>query len=273
MMMVPHLRTAAAGAGAAAAAAARAICRRRGTAGLVSTARCMMTSPSAYQQQQQPQPRSLGFLTQEQANFHDTNGYLVIDGFFDQAACDDMRAACTDIVSSYDPQKEDLSTFSTVDQQGNAYFLESGDKIRYFFEEGAVDEQRNIVVDIDRAFNKIGHALHFLNPVFKKYTFDPRIKAIAHDLGLVEPAIPQSMYIFKQPGIGGEVVPHQDSTFLYTEPLSTTGFWIPLQVVHRSSANRSDRSRHAYTFHVIETKNTTYPEDNWLQTPAPFPRL
>jgi hypothetical protein len=26
------------------------------------------------------------------------------------------------------------------------------------------------------------------------------------------------MYIFKQPGIGGEVVPHQDSTFLWTDP-------------------------------------------------------
>lgn len=37
------------------------------------------------------------------------------------------------------------------------------------------------------------------------------------------------MYIFKQPGIGGEVVAHQDSTFLYTKPMTTTGFWVPLQ--------------------------------------------
>jgi phytanoyl-CoA hydroxylase len=39
----------------------------------------------------------------------------------------------------------------------------------------------------------------------------------------------QSMYIFKQPHIGGEVVCHQDSTFLYTEPLSCVGFWLALE--------------------------------------------
>ncbi|KRT86073.1 hypothetical protein AMK59_357, partial [Oryctes borbonicus] len=37
------------------------------------------------------------------------------------------------------------------------------------------------------------------------------------------------------------------------------------QVVHYSEANRSDKSRHAYTFHVVETKDTKYSEENWLQ--------
>lgn len=31
------------------------------------------------------------------------------------------------------------------------------------------------------------------------------------------------MYIFKPPGIGGEVTAHQDSTYLYTDPPSTLG--------------------------------------------------
>ena len=37
------------------------------------------------------------------------------------------------------------------------------------------------------------------------------------------------MYIFKQPRIGGEVVCHQDSTFLYTEPESAIGFWLAIE--------------------------------------------
>ena len=37
------------------------------------------------------------------------------------------------------------------------------------------------------------------------------------------------MYIFKQPKIGGEVVCHQDSTFLYTKPESVVGFWVALE--------------------------------------------
>lgn len=45
--------------------------------------------------------------------------------------------------------------------------------------------------------------------------------------------------------------------------------------VHRSEANRSARSRHAYTFHVVETDGATYSADNWLQPPVgkPFPVL
>jgi len=40
------------------------------------------------------------------------------------------------------------------------------------------------------------------------------------------------MVIFKQPFIGGEVVPHQDSTFLHTEPHSATGLWFALEDCH-----------------------------------------
>jgi phytanoyl-CoA hydroxylase len=37
------------------------------------------------------------------------------------------------------------------------------------------------------------------------------------------------MYIFKQPRIGGEVTCHQDSTFLYTEPIAIAGLWFALE--------------------------------------------
>ena len=36
------------------------------------------------------------------------------------------------------------------------------------------------------------------------------------------------MYIFKNPKIGGEVVPHCDNSFLTTDPWSCTGVWIAL---------------------------------------------
>ncbi len=37
------------------------------------------------------------------------------------------------------------------------------------------------------------------------------------------------MYIFKQPLIGGEVGCHQDATFLYTDPMTVTGFWFAIE--------------------------------------------
>ena len=35
--------------------------------------------------------------------------------------------------------------------------------------------------------------------------------------------------VLQQPRIGGEVSVHQDSTFLYTDPLTVVGLWIALE--------------------------------------------
>ena len=92
--------------------------------------------------------------------------------------------------------------------------MESGDKIRFFFEADALDAEGRLVVDKKRSLNKIGHALHWLEPAFKRVTFSQKVKDVARDVGFVEPAIAQSMYIFKQPGIGGEGI-QQDYLFMF----------------------------------------------------------
>jgi hypothetical protein len=84
------------------------------------------------------------------------------------------------------------------------YFLDSSDKVSYFFEAGAVDENGKLLVEPKTALNKVGHALHWLNPTFKKYTFCEKVKETCFQLGLVQPVIVQSMYIFKNPGVGSE---------------------------------------------------------------------
>lgn len=52
---------------------------------------------------------------------------------------------------------------------------------------------------------------------------------VAKSLGFKDPRCLQSMVICKQPEIGGAVPPHQDSTFLYTNPPSAVGFWYALE--------------------------------------------
>lgn len=47
--------------------------------------------------------------------------------------------------------------------------------------------------------------MHDLDPVFMAFAHDAKLAEVADDIGLLEPQIWQSMYIFKQPGIGGEV--------------------------------------------------------------------
>jgi phytanoyl-CoA hydroxylase len=75
----------------------------------------------------------------------------------------------------------------------------------------------------------MGHAMHDLDPVFDAFSRTPELAAVAKSIGFEDPVILQSMYIFKPPRIGGEVVCHQDSTYLYTEPESCVGFWFALE--------------------------------------------
>jgi len=44
------------------------------------------------------------------------------------------------------------------------------------------------------------------------------------------------------------------------------------RIPHKSKANLSDKSRHAYTLHLVDT-TLPYPENNWLRWPEGIPAL
>ena len=259
---------------------------------------------------------------------YEGNGFLVLEDFVDVDDCDDLRNRAEELVQEFEPAGL-ISLFSTKEQSRvvDDYFLTSGDKIRFFFEENAFNSDGTLKQAKARSINKIGHALHDLDPVFDKFSRSDKIKQLAEDLLIEQPLLLQSMYIFKQPNIGGEVTCHQDSTFLYTEPTDIAGLWfaledatvengclwampgghklglksrwvrspadtmevrsfdstpwpeeklVPLEVrkgsliilngllPHRSLENKSSKSRHAYTLHLI-SGNAKYLPDNWLQ--------
>jgi phytanoyl-CoA hydroxylase len=266
-------------------------------------------------------------ISQEQVKLYLDQGFLVVEGFVDGEICDQLRGRVDELVRDFDPA-EVVSIFTTHEQSrvADEYFLTSGDKVRFFFEENAFGPDGQLKQSKEQSINKIGHALHDLDPVFERFSRGEKIAKLVEELGIVEPLLLQSMYIFKQPNIGGEVNCHQDSTFLYTEPNEIVGLWfaledatiengclwaipgghkrglksrwlrtdegmkfevyddspwpedqlVPLEVKkgslivlhgllpHRSYENKSEKSRHAYTLHVIGGR-AKYLEDNWLQ--------
>jgi len=272
-------------------------------------------------------------ITAAQLAQYQREGFLVLEDFVATTTCDSLRTHAEELVREFDPHGA-ISIFSTAAQNHlrDDYFLESGDKIRFFFEEGAFLPDGSLKQSKEHSINKIGHALHEIDPVFNEFSRTAAIRQLIADLGVEQPLLLQSMYIFKQPQIGGEVTCHQDSTFLYTEPQDIAGLWfaledatidngclwtipgahesglksrwvlsaevmnfeifdsnpwpeerlVPLEVrkgtlivlngllPHQSQANRSSKSRHAYSLHVING-SSSYPEDNWLQRSPEMP--
>ena len=156
---------------------------------------------------------------------YERDGFLVVPDFLPAADCDALQARAAELAAGIEPGLA-RTIFSTRDQ-GHArdrYFLESGGAVRFFFEAEAPDQ-----------LNKIGHALHDLDPVFARVSRQPMFAALAREIGLVEPLLLQSMYLFKNPGIGGEVGWHQDATFLHSTPITVTGLWIALDDADREN--------------------------------------
>lgn len=174
---------------------------------------------------------SLPRITADQRARYERDGFLVLEGFADPAACAALIARARELVDAFQPP-EVASIFASGGDQArttDAYFLASGDAIRFFFEKDAFDARGQLRQEKALSINKIGHALHDLDPTFSAFSRAPALAALAADLGLRDPRLMQSMYIFKQPHIGGEVVCHQDATYLYTEPVSVVGFWFALE--------------------------------------------
>ena len=275
-----------------------------------------------------------GHLADEMLAAFDDEGVLILRDFVTVEECQALKSRALELVDDFDPQ-EVCSVFSTTKQAqlDDAYFIESGDKIRFFLEEDAFDESGRLRQSKEDSLNKMGHALHDLDSVFDRFSRSSRLAKVARSLGFEDPAIIQSMYIFKPPRIGGEVVCHQDSTYIYTEPESCIGFWFALEdatvdngcmyfipgghkmnlkqrnyrvsenelttevldpepwpehlklpaeastgtlvifngrAPHMSGPNLSDKSRHAYTLHIID-QTCHWPDENWLQRNSDLP--
>ena len=160
-------------------------------------------------------------------------GFVVLPGFVSPDRVESLRRRIDELVAGYASQglpDGAATVFSTTEQTHaqDDWFLTSADVIRPFFENGAFDADGNLVAPMDRALNKMGHALHDLDPAFDQFSRTSDLASLVAELGVTDPLLLQSMVIFKPPRIGGEVVCHCDHSFLWTDPQTVVGLWFAL---------------------------------------------
>ena len=248
-------------------------------------------------------------ITEKEKKFYQENGYLVLESVLSDDIINVLEQHGRELIKEFVDKalesKEEITTFSTKNQQSNAYFLDSADKISFFWEptafenhtskedvpkemEDSSSSEKNFKKDINpyHAINKIGHNLHELDPIFSRFCLEKTWRRICESLDFQDAVIAQSMYIVKAPELGGEVRVHQDSTFVNTKPLSCLAFWFPLEDVHQENAclwvapkshTYGLSSRFRLTKDKTDTIMTPPDEDeqapwkNDTESPFPFP--
>jgi phytanoyl-CoA hydroxylase len=173
-------------------------------------------------------------LTPQELTQFEDNGYVAIKNYLDKATVVDLNAEIVSMISSVHIGNHPKIKFTTGnDKDGHIsdkYFLDSSDKIHYFFEPEAInDHDHKLNRPLPLAINKIGHGLHFLNDKFNAVTVNDDVASICRQLGFKDAMAVQSMCVIKQPHIGAAVPPHNDAEFLYTNPSTCVGFWFALQ--------------------------------------------
>lgn len=220
-----------------------------------------MTAYTAEEEEIDPPPYAPHSVKRRFINKH---GFVKVNNYADEDEIQAMKSKMKDLVdqlwdisppprtcaSSNEPDNDEksssneshnlgLSVFRTDEKQMDAqgsddYFLRSATGVHFFAETDALDDKGLYLKEEFRknkmaALNKVGHAVHLLPGVFRDFSTSKDLQKLTRELGWIDPVVPQSMYIFKQAGIGGVVTSHQDSTFLYTTPRQTClGVWLAL---------------------------------------------
>lgn len=175
----------------------------------------------------------------KRCQFFDRHGFIFVPGFATAGEVESMKSTMKEMVyKDWEPATGTTQVFRTdegqIKAQGTSdYFLDSAAKVHFFAEKDAMDDKEDLKVEYHAnkiaALNKAGHGLHLIPGAFHDFTKSGKVGMLLRELGWQEPCVPQSMYIFKQCNIGGEVTSHQDSTFLYTTPRQTCiGLWLAL---------------------------------------------
>lgn len=261
----------------------------------------------------------------EAVGFFQTNGYVILTSFASPTETGRLRQRAAEIIADFLKSPKEASVFTTSEQTrklDDNYFFRSSSNVSCFLE----DNNEEVAV------NKIGHAMHDLDDVFKSFSRAEKVRQVGSLVGYEKAMLVQSMYIVKGARVGGMVDVHRDETFVMGQEGGCLGMWWALEeatvrngclwavrgshvdgrgrlryvrdgkgamtfegednggytdgdfvalemaegdlvvlhgaVVHKSEKNESEKSRHAYSIHLVKGG---LEKECWLRRDDEFP--
>lgn len=207
-------------------------------------------------------------ISQDKVDFYKDNGYLVLPNFYSEKECDDLKNHVSQLL--HDCDIDSIKSIFTGVETTDRYFFNSSSNTSFFFEKNAFNLDGSLAFPKELCINKMGHAMHDLDPYFNRFARAPQLAELTSSLGVKNPLLIQSMYIFKQPFIGSEVTCHQDSTFLISEPNTTIGYWVAIEDATKENGclwvipgEHTTPLKRLYVREGMKTHFVTYDEKPW----------
>lgn len=239
-------------------------------------------------------------LTNDHLAQFEKDGYLVLDDFYTKDQCNQMYDEAGKIIEKVltEEDLENVPVFPFVSKNAIPsksdfdYFQKSACDVKLFLNkqeftlEPHAHASKMAQVMRKRA-NRIGHALHAKDDVFKQATINPNVQQVVKKIGFKKPIVCQSMYLMMQSPEGPSGTGHQGSTYVIVEPSKLVGFWcavtdcskengclevIPgshkkVGLLNKFIKNPNEKEFNEGKRFVYTEQNPNYPTDGFVQVP------
>ena len=107
------------------------------------------------------------------------DGFAMIENFLTDEECDELLTDMWACVDEFDAEAFNKSkgagVYDPFHKNDDDYLFESANVPKYFLESGSVDP-KTLQLRVDKKFsiNKVGHCVHRVRPIMKKFTFSDK---------------------------------------------------------------------------------------------------
>ena len=132
-------------------------------------------------------------------NFYNEFGFLVINNVFNKKQCEIIKKRAFYLVNKDKSKKVIGFSLKKNNHHGTDNFISSAYKINSFYEDKMINKDGTFKDKKINCISKLGHCLHDIDKVFKKFSYYHKIKKLIKLANINNPILNQSSYIFKQP--------------------------------------------------------------------------